>query len=89
MNGDGHCKDLLKTISDYLDGDISAEVCAELEKHLAECENCTVVVNTLKKTIELYHSEPESEDLPQGVRDRLFVRLDLDDFSRVEPKTAG
>lgn len=84
MNAEGHCKDLLKTISDYLDGDVSEEICFELEKHLRECENCTIVVNTLRKTIELYHAEPASRDLPNDVRERLFAKLDLDPNSQFD-----
>ena len=53
MNGHSHvhkCDHLISTISDYVDGSLSPQLCAELEKHLCECENCTVVVDTLRKT---------------------------------------
>ncbi len=49
-----NCKNLLASISEFVDGDLPADLCAELEKHLAECENCRIVVNTMRKTIELY-----------------------------------
>ena len=49
-----HCKQLLGNLSEYIDGDLQAELCAEIEAHLKDCDNCRVVINTLKKTVELY-----------------------------------
>ena len=80
MTTDQHCKDLLGTLSDYVDGTLKQELCAELEKHLAGCNNCRIVVNTLRKTVELYRESSEPEDLPEEIRQRLYFRLDLEDF---------
>jgi len=78
---DSHdCYAMFTSISDYVDGELSPELCAALERHLTDCENCRIVVNTLRKTIELYHQTSASESLPGEIRDRLFVRLHLDDF---------
>ncbi len=75
------CSQLMAEISEYVEGTLNAQLCEDLEKHLCECENCTVVVNTLRKTIELYHETSEvTEPLPSGVRERLFMRLNLDDY---------
>ena len=41
-------------LSEFIDGELQAELCAELEQHLEGCDNCRIVVNTLRKTIELY-----------------------------------
>jgi anti-sigma factor (TIGR02949 family) len=75
-----HCKDLLGTLSEYVDGTLQKELCAELEKHLAGCDNCRIVVNTLRKTIELYRESGETEDIPAEIRQRLYFRLNLEDF---------
>lgn len=74
-----NCKYLLADLSDYLDGEASADVCAEIERHLADCENCRVVVNTLEKTITLYHELPQPE-ISADMRQRLYRRLDLEEF---------
>jgi len=79
MMDKNHCKSILGTLSDYVDGVAQEDLCREIERHLSECEDCRVFVDTLKKTIHLYHSSTVS-DLPQGVRERLFVSLDLEDF---------
>lgn len=75
----GKCPKYLDSLSDYVDGELSAELCRELEAHMEECENCRVVVNTLSKTIALYHQLPEPE-VPDGVKERLYKVLNLDDF---------
>jgi predicted anti-sigma-YlaC factor YlaD len=74
-----HCKSLLGSLSDYVDGAAQEDLCREIERHLSECENCRIVVDTLKKTVYLYHATSET-DLPAGVRERLFMRLNLKDF---------
>jgi anti-sigma factor RsiW len=73
---------MLGELSDYVDGDLADELCAELERHLHTCPKCTVVVDTLRKTIELYHEMTDSHPLPQDVRQRLYARLDLGDFCK-------
>jgi predicted anti-sigma-YlaC factor YlaD len=74
------CRHLLASLSDYVDGDVSESLCAEIEKHLQECENCQVVVNTLRKTVDLYRNVDETETVPASVMQRLYMRLNLDDF---------
>ncbi len=70
------CRDMLGNLSDYIDGDLEAELCAEIEQHLAGCNNCRIVVDTLKRTVTLYH-EHGHEPLPEDVKARLFDALDL------------
>ena len=74
-----NCKSLLGSLSDYVDGTAQEEICRELEQHLADCNNCRIVVDTLKKTVYLYQSNTET-DLPLAVRERLFKRLNLDEY---------
>jgi anti-sigma factor RsiW len=73
------CRALLGSLSDYVDGTAGDELCRELERHLAGCEDCRIVVDTLKKTVYLYHSNADT-NLPVAVRERLFKRLNLDEF---------
>ena len=71
---------LLSSLSEYVDGDLSDELCLEIERHMANCENCQIVINTLQKTVDLYHTTATPPDIPADVRDRLFQRLDLEEF---------
>lgn len=80
MNKDLDCGAFLDSLSEYVDGVIDSALCAEIEDHIADCDDCRVVVDTLKKTIYLYHKTSEKNTIPVDVRERLFHRLDLDDF---------
>ena len=74
-----HCESLLGSLSDYIDGTAQAELCRQIERHLAGCDDCRIVVDTLKKTVSLYQATSKTE-IPADVRERLFMRLDLDDY---------
>jgi predicted anti-sigma-YlaC factor YlaD len=76
------CHHLLDSLSGYMDQDLSQELCAEIERHLAGCENCRVVIDTLRKTIDLYHETVPEAQVPEDVRRRLYARLELDDYLR-------
>lgn len=82
MSEHTNCKQLVGTLSDYVDGTLNETLCADLEKHLQGCHNCQVVVNTLRKTIELYQLCSGDETIPNDVRARLFMRLDLEDYCK-------
>ena len=73
------CHDLLNGLSEYLDGEASSELCAEIEQHLAECEKCRIVVDTLRKTVALYHQLPGPK-MPAQACERLYQRLDLTEY---------
>lgn len=82
MPHDENCRQLVEMLSDYVDGELAKDLCTELEKHLADCENCRVVVDTLRKTVYLYRVASSSPSLPTDVRERLYRCLDLDEFSK-------
>ncbi len=73
------CERYLRHLSEYVDGALGEKLCHEIEAHMAECENCRVVVNTLNKTIALYRRLPAPE-LPNAVREQLYRVLRLEDF---------
>jgi anti-sigma factor RsiW len=64
------CEDLLKAMNDYVDGEIAPAVCEEFEQHLAGCNPCQVVVDTIRGTIHLYRAG-EPYEMPEGFRDGL------------------
>ncbi len=79
-----NCQALLGSLSEYIDGELPANLCGEIEKHLAACENCRIVLNTTKRTIDLVQIPSPQETVPPDVRDRLFKRLNLEDY--ITPK---
>jgi anti-sigma factor RsiW len=80
---DPKCHALLGSLSDYVDGTLSEELCVEIDRHVADCQDCHIVVDTLRKTISLYHdSASENHECPEAVRERLFKTLNLNDYIR-------
>ncbi len=74
------CRYLLGSLSDYIDATLEDELCAVIEHHLAECERCRVVVDTLRKTVSIVHTTNSDPTMPDDVHERLLKRLDLDEF---------
>ena len=75
-----NCHHLLDSLSDFIDDSLSEDLCAEIKHHMSDCEDCRVVVDTLRKTVYLYRSSAPSPEVPMDVRQRLFHRLDLDEY---------
>jgi anti-sigma factor RsiW len=74
-----HCKDCSETLgilSEYIDGELDECLCAEIERHMAECGNCRITVDTLRKTVILYRDYGH-EEVPKDARDRLYAVLSL------------
>jgi predicted anti-sigma-YlaC factor YlaD len=73
-----NCRNIVKELSNYLDEALDTTLKASIEKHLEHCEDCKVVVDTTKQTIQIYcNSEPAPlpEDTRQRLRDALKKRL--------------
>ncbi len=75
-----NCQDLLEGLSDFVDGIAGEDLCAEIERHMADCPNCRIMVDTLRKTISLYRERDADTSLPQDVRFRLIRTLHLEDL---------
>ena len=56
-----NCDEVLDNLRDYLDEQDRAELCREIEEHLKHCHDCQVEVDTIRKTIVLYQSDPRKE----------------------------
>ncbi|MHB8159909.1 MAG: anti-sigma factor family protein [Thermoleophilia bacterium] len=70
------CREILEGLSEYIDEELADKTCREIESHLKHCYNCRVVVNTLRRTVTLYHEAPQPE-LPGDVRVRLHKVIRL------------
>ena len=69
------CKDFLREISEYLDESTDPQKRAELQNHISQCPNCWVILDTTKKTIQVYKGM-EQQDLPDEVHGRLMKALE-------------
>lgn len=78
------CREFFEQLSDYIDGELAASLCVELEQHLADYPNCRIVVDTTRKTVSLYRRYDRAE-LPAGVSARLWLTIEQAGFLSVGP----
>jgi predicted anti-sigma-YlaC factor YlaD len=69
------CKEVLANLSDYVDGDGSAELRAALEEHIAKCRRCRVVFDTTGRALKIV-LDAEPFEVPLAVSARLYSRLE-------------
>ena len=75
-----NCRQLLGSLSEYVDGELDDELCSVLEQHLEGCDNCRIVVDTMRKTVYLYHESTQDETIPTDIRTRLYKSLNIEEY---------
>jgi predicted anti-sigma-YlaC factor YlaD len=73
------CKEVLDSLSDYLDADMKEDLINEMRRHIGSCQDCRAEFDTLTMTIKLYkHEENQPKVMPVGCHDRLVKVLELE-----------
>jgi RNA polymerase sigma-70 factor (ECF subfamily) len=64
------CPDVVPLFSQFLEGEIAPDVCANLEKHLEICARCRSTCDSLKQTLALCRTSPAPvpSDVQESVR---------------------
>ena len=65
-----NCKKVQQLLSEYLDDELRDAVCDDIQKHLHDCPNCMVQVDSVKKVIRLYRKATDAE-CPVDIQIRL------------------
>jgi anti-sigma factor (TIGR02949 family) len=68
------CDAVLQELGSYLDDEMAAELRAALERHLAHCGTCRVIVDTTRKTIRIV-TESRSFEVPDDISERIIERI--------------
>jgi len=68
------CEDVRREMSNYLDNDISPENRELIERHLEQCQNCAVLLDSMHNVLVLVADERRFE-LPAGFGKRLREKL--------------
>ena len=63
---DENCKRMFALLSEYLDLELPAEACQEMDAHIAGCGPCAAFTDSLRKTIELCR-EYQANELPDPI----------------------
>ncbi len=69
------CKEFLQELTDYLDSNVDAELRLKLERHINECPNCFVILDTTQKTIKVYKGM-QPQEIPNEVHVRLMKAVE-------------
>ena len=69
------CKEFLQELNDYLDDVVDVQLRSRIEAHVNECPNCFVILDTTKKTIQVYKGM-EAHVLPDDVQQRLLQAVE-------------
>ncbi len=69
------CPDVLTLFSRHLEGEISSDVCAEMEAHLRGCERCRGACDSLKSTLALCRRSGPEVQVPVAVQKSVKVAL--------------
>jgi anti-sigma factor RsiW len=64
------CEALRAQLSNLLDDEVPAAIRAEIDRHLAECRTCQVIVDSARKTVTIV-TESGSFELDTGLSERL------------------
>ena len=69
-----NCKSVIREISEYIDGELELSARQELERHLEDCEDCKMVVDQTRLTVDVF-CDSEPVELPADVKSRLHEAL--------------
>lgn len=69
------CKEFMQELTDYLDEAVDIELRRRIEMHITECPNCFVILDTTRKTIQVYKGM-QPQVLPEEVQARLLKAVE-------------
>ncbi len=72
------CRELFERLSEYVDGELSQEICEEIRRHMEGCDPCVAFAKTLKTTADLCRrlpSHPIPPDVAADLRAALATHL--------------
>lgn len=78
----GTCPDILTLFSQHLEGEISADLCSEMERHIEGCPRCRGACESLKRTLALCRTSGAQAEVPPPVQ--RAVKHALQDYYRRE-----
>lgn len=68
------CKEVVQEISNFVDGNVPAELRARMEDHFRGCNHCTAILDGVNNVVGLV-GDGKTFDVPSGFGDRLKQRL--------------
>lgn len=69
------CPDIVSLFSQHLEGEISAETCARMERHIQACARCRNTCDSLERSLALCRTVASNVSVPVAVQASLKVAL--------------
>jgi len=66
------CRAMLERLSDYLDGDLPADLCERYDAHIRDCEPCVRFVESLRRAVRWLGTEG-GESIPDDLRREILA----------------
>ena len=76
-----NCLDVVREISNFVDGDIDAELRRRIEAHFEGCAHCSAILDGTRNVLRLVGDGTVFE-LPAGFSERLKARLEQELIKR-------
>lgn len=71
------CKEVLDSLSSFVDDDLKQEVVVEMKRHIGACSDCRAEFDSISMTIKLY-KHVDGPQMPPECHDRLIKTLELE-----------
>jgi len=71
------CREVLDSISSYVDDDLKQEIVVEMQRHIGKCTDCRAEFDSLTMTVKLY-KHVDVPQMPAGCHDRLIKTLEIE-----------
>jgi RNA polymerase sigma-70 factor (ECF subfamily) len=72
MSGEAHggerecnCEEIFAALSEYLDGELDARFCEQIEAHMEGCGPCRDFLESLRRTVSWLSDQPAPELTPE------------------------
>ena len=69
------CREVLRHLELYLDGELGGDACVEIEQHLVSCVDCSGHSDFQRKLKALLRTKCGCDEVPQHVAERVRVVL--------------
>ena len=69
------CKDVVRQLHEYLDGELTRETADQIQNHLQQCGPCRKFVESYRKTIRLFQRTLD-KDLPPEESKQIWQKLE-------------
>jgi hypothetical protein len=68
------CQQVMRALSDYIDGDVSSRLRADMQEHFRDCKHCTAILDGAQNILRLV-SDDRIFDIPPSFAGWLYERL--------------